>query len=212
MATSPAGADALSVTRDADVIVMTQEQGKTFAESRAEMVSIVDHFRWCAEEAEVPTSRVLCADGPVRSLPELTLVGEHRRGHGAMYDALACGRIEPRALRPALAALPVPKAVDGRIVLAVDVSPWLRSDAPTSAERLFCHVYGRGRGNAQMIPGWPYSFVAALEPGRTSWTAMLDVVRIGPGQDATAVTAIQLRGSSTGSGRRVSGGRGTRRS
>ncbi|MCE0765565.1 transposase [Pseudonocardia kujensis] len=38
-----------------------------------------------------------------------------------------------------------------------------------------------------------YSFVAALEPGRTSWTAMLDVVRIGPGQDAAAVTAIQLR-------------------
>lgn len=136
---------------------------------------------------------VLCADGPVRSLPELTLVGEHRRGHGAMYDALACGAVEPRRLRRALAALPLPRAVDGRIVLAVDVSPWLRSDAPTSSERLFCHVYGRGRGNAQMIPGWPYSFVAALEPGRTSWTAVLDVVRIGPGQDATAVTAAQLR-------------------
>lgn len=32
---------------------------------------------------------VLCADGPVRSLVELSLVGEHRRGHGALYDALA---------------------------------------------------------------------------------------------------------------------------
>ncbi|MCE0762999.1 transposase [Pseudonocardia kujensis] len=136
---------------------------------------------------------VLCADGPVHSLVELTLVAEHRRGHGAMYDALACGRIEPQRLRRVLAGLPLPRGVDGRIVLAVDVSPWLRSDAPTSADRLFCHVYGRGKGNAQMIPGWPYSFVAALEPGRSSWTAMLDVVRIGPGQDATAVTAAQLR-------------------
>ena len=27
-----------------------------------------------------------------------------------------------------------------------------------------------------MIPGWPYSVVAALEPGRTSWTAVLDAV------------------------------------
>ena len=139
------------------------------------------------------TDAVLCADGPVRSLPELTLVGEHRRGHGAMYDALACGRIEPHRLRRVLAGLPLPRATDGRIVLAVDVSPWLRSDAPTSADRLFCHVYGRGKGNAQLIPGWPYSFVAALEPGRTSWTAVLDVVRIGPGDDATAVTAAQLR-------------------
>lgn len=40
-----------------------------------------------------------------------------------------------------------------------------------------------------------YSFVAALEPGATSWTSILDVVRLGPEDDATAVTAAQLRGS-----------------
>jgi len=65
-------------------------------------------------------------------------------------------------------------------MLAMDVSAWLRADASTSAGRLFCHVYGRGKNQAQMIPGWPYSFVAALEPGRTSWTAILDAVRLGP--------------------------------
>ena len=64
---------------------------------------------------------------------------------------------------------------------------------PTSADRLFCHVYDRARNNAQLIPGWPYSFVAALEPGRTSWTALLDAVRLGPTEDVTAVTAAQLR-------------------
>jgi len=65
--------------------------------------------------------------------------------------------------------------------------------APTSAERLFCHVYGRAKNQPELIPGWPYSFVAALEPGRTSWTAVLDAVRLGPTDDATAVTAGQLR-------------------
>jgi hypothetical protein len=153
-------------------------------------------YRSCTARADALfelTEAVLCAEGPVRSLVDLTLVAEHRRGHGAMYDALAQGRVEPGRLRRALACLPLPRAADGRIVLAVDVSPWLRSDAPTSAERLFCHVYGRGRGQAQLIPGWPYSFVAALEPGRTSWTAMLDAVRLGPTDDATAVTADQLR-------------------
>ncbi len=44
-----------------------------------------------------------------------------------------------------------------------------------------------------MIPGWPYSVVAALETGRTSWTAVLDAVRLGPADDATAVTAAQIR-------------------
>ncbi|WP_214364540.1 NF041680 family putative transposase [Pseudonocardia sp. H11422] len=139
------------------------------------------------------TEAVLCADGPVRSLVDLTLGAEHRRGHGAMYDAVGHGRVEPQRIRRTLASLPLPRAADGWIVLAVDVSPWLRSDAPTSAQRLFCHVYGRGKNQAQLIPGWPYSFVAALEAGRTSWTALLDAVRLGPTEDATAVTADQLR-------------------
>jgi hypothetical protein len=81
----------------------------------------------------------------------------------------------------------------GRLVLAADVSNWLRPGAETSPERLFCHVYGRGKGQAQMIPGWPYPVVAALEPGRTSWTAVLDAVRLGPDDDETEVTAAQVR-------------------
>jgi DDE superfamily endonuclease len=139
------------------------------------------------------TDALLCTDGPVKTLVELALAPEHRRGHGALYDGLNCGRIDVRRLRATLAALSLPRAADGRIVLGVDISPWLRSDAPTSAGRLFCHVYGRGRGQAQLIPGWPYSFVAALEPGRTSWTAVLDAVRLGPGDDETQVTAAQVR-------------------
>ena len=96
---------------------------------------------------------VLCADGPVRSLVELSLAPEHRRGHGGLYGGINGGRIEVGRLRAALASVPLPRAADGRLVLAVDVSPWLRPDAPTSAERLFCHIYGRGKGSAQMIPG-----------------------------------------------------------
>src|SRR3954462_15854304 len=87
------------------------------------------------------TDAVLCADGPVTSLVELTLVAEHRRGHGTMYDATNHGQVEPERLRRSLASLALPKTADGRIVLAVDVSPWLRPrlgpDAPASAERLF---------------------------------------------------------------------------
>ena len=139
------------------------------------------------------TDAVLCAEGPVTSLVGLSLAAEHRRGHGALYDAVASGRVEVARLRRCVASLPLPRDRDGRIVLAVDVSAWLRPDAPTSPERLFCHVYGRGKGQAQMIPGWPYSFVAALEPGRSSWTALLDALRLGPDDDVTAVTAEQIR-------------------
>jgi hypothetical protein len=139
------------------------------------------------------TDAVLCLCGPVTSLVELSLVAEHRRGHGALYDSLACGGIDLARLRRSVTEWPVPRAADGRITLTVDVSAWLRPDAATSPDRLFCHVYGRGKGQAQMIPGWPYSFVAALEPGRSSWTALLDAVRLGPAQDPTLVTAEQIR-------------------
>jgi hypothetical protein len=136
---------------------------------------------------------VLCADGPVRTLAGLSLAPEHRRGHGALYDAVNHGRIDIGRLRRSLAGLPLPRAADGRLVLAADVSNWLRPGAATSPDRLFCHVYGRGKGQAQMIPGWPYSVIAVLEPGRTSWTAVLDAVRLGPDDDEAEVTAAQVR-------------------
>jgi hypothetical protein len=134
---------------------------------------------------------VLCTDGPVRSLVDLALAPEHRRGHGALYGGLNHGRIEVDRLRRTLAGLPLPKAADGRIVLAVDVSPWLRPDAATVPDRSFCHTYGRGEAKHQMIPGWPYSIVAALETGRTSWTAMQQ-----PGHArADHVPADQMQGA-----------------
>ncbi len=138
-----------------------------------------------ADELFELTDALLCTDGPVKTLVELALAPEHRRGHGALYDGINHGRIEVTRLRRELAGLALPRARDGRIVLGVDVSPWLRPDAPTSPGRMFCHTYGRGHGQAQMIPGWPYSIIAALEPGRTSWTAILDAVRLGPHHDAT---------------------------
>jgi hypothetical protein len=136
---------------------------------------------------------VLCRQERVLMLAELSLEPECRRGHGAVYDALNCGEVHFARLRRALPALPLPAWDDGRIRLAVDVSNWLRPDAEASPQRLFCHCYARGRGNAQMIPGWPYSWVAALSPGRTSWTLPLDAVRLGPADDATEVTAAQVR-------------------
>ena len=55
------------------------------------------------------------------------------------------------------------------------------------------HTYGRGKDQHIMIPGWPYSFVVALETGRSSWTAPLDALRLAPGDDLAAVTAAQVR-------------------
>ncbi|MFI6532218.1 transposase [Nonomuraea sp. NPDC050547] len=147
-----------------------------------------------ADELFELAEAVLCTDGPVKTLVDPALAPEHRRGHGALYDGANHGRIEIGRLRRSLAAQPLPRAADGRIVLAADVSPWLRPDAATSPDRSFCHTYGRSeKTKHQMIPGWPYSIVAALEIGRTSWTALLDASRLEPGADLAQVSADQLR-------------------
>jgi hypothetical protein len=137
---------------------------------------------------------VLCGRGPVVSLPELSLEPVHRRGHGAMYDALAAGRVQIASLRRSLAGLVLPRASNGQIRLAVDVSAWPRPDAECSADRCHAHRPCRCDGIRQTIPGWPYSMVAGLESGRSSWTALLDAVRLRPDDDATELTATQIRG------------------
>lgn len=136
---------------------------------------------------------LLCADGPVTSPVKLTLVAEHRRGHGALDGALNRGRLDAGRLWRTPAALPQPKAADDRLVPAVDVSNWPRPEAECSADRLFCHTYGRSTDQHLMIPGRPYSFVAALETGRTSWCRLLDTVRLGLEDDVAEVTAVQVR-------------------
>ena len=55
---------------------------------------------------------ILCADHAVTSLVQLSLVPEFRRGHGALYDALAAGDIDEEALAALLTGT-LPQLIDG---------------------------------------------------------------------------------------------------
>jgi hypothetical protein len=73
-----------------------------------------------ADELPGLADAVLCADGPVRDLAGLSLVPEHRRGHGALYDAVNHWRVDIGRLRRSLAglALPLTQPVSGRCPLS----------------------------------------------------------------------------------------------
>lgn len=58
-------------------------------------------------------------------------------------------------------------------------------------DRLFCHACRRAKTASQFIPGRPCSFVGVLEPGATSWTAILDAAR--PGRRCDRGHAPQAR-------------------
>ena len=124
-------------------------------------------------------------------LAELSLEPECRRGHGAVYDALNCGQVQIGRLRRALAGLPLPAwmTADPAGCRCQQLVAAGRGHQPQRVLPLLC----AGQGERADDPGWPYSLVAALEPGRTSWTLPLDAVRLGPADDATEVTAAQVR-------------------
>lgn len=54
------------------------------------------------------TDAVVCTDGPVRSLVDLALAPEHRRGHGALYAGLNRSRVDVARMRRVLAGCRCP--------------------------------------------------------------------------------------------------------
>lgn len=125
--------------------------------------SYYDCFTARADELSELTDALMRAQGKATDLTHLSLKPEHQRGHGALYDGINHGQ-----LKTLITTLPIGKFPAGngrsRIVLAVDVSNWPRPHAACTPDRAFCHTCARD-GSTGMIPGWPYAFVVALEPG-----------------------------------------------
>ncbi|MEV4872808.1 HAD-IA family hydrolase [Streptomyces syringium] len=68
--------------------------GVAFAQASRFREDLFDCLTMRGDELFELVDALLCADGPVTSPVELTLVAEHRRGHGAMYDAMNSGNLD----------------------------------------------------------------------------------------------------------------------
>src|SRR3954468_15214537 len=91
-----------------------------------------------ADELFELTDALLRAEGPVKSLVGLCLAPEHRRGHGALYDAydaLTSGEVHADRLLAELAALPVPRMFGGRIAGRCSSPSALRARSTWPAKR-----------------------------------------------------------------------------
>jgi hypothetical protein len=133
----------------------------------------------------------LLTAGPYPSLSHLSLAPDHRRGWGSVYAALRRGHVHVEALRVLLLRQPMP---DGPPLYAVDVSVWPRPGAATSPERGYQYHSPRRRdGHDPVVAGWAYQWLTRLSWDRDSWTAPVDVRRVGPEEKPTAVAVEQLK-------------------
>jgi hypothetical protein len=136
------------------------------------------------------TDALLSAQGPVASLPHLSLEPAHRRGWGSLYAALARGRIDAERLRELLARHPL---ADGQPIYAVDVTTWPRCDAECSPERGLYYHPSRHSAGQPIVAGWAFQWICQLGFDRDSWTAPMDAARLHPLDDTDQHAARQIR-------------------
>jgi len=136
------------------------------------------------------TDACLCANGPVHSVPQLSLEPEFSRSHGSLYKALDRGRIDEDRLRSLLVAnLPA----EWPLVFAVDASTWARCDAECSPERGFHYSASHHSAGQPIVAGWSYQWISQLSWAKDSWTAPADVARLAPKTDTATATIDQVR-------------------
>jgi hypothetical protein len=133
---------------------------------------------------------LLSAQGPVASLPQLSLEATHRRGWGSLYAALARGRIDAERLRDLLARHPL---AGGQPIYAVDVTTWPRCDAECSPERGLYYHPSRHSAGQPIVAGWAFQWICQLSFARDSWTAPVDARRLHPLEDTDKTAAAQVR-------------------
>jgi len=145
--------------------------------------------RWADALFEL-TDALLCAAGPVHSVPSLSLEPEFERSHGSLYKSLAKGHIDENALR---ALLVEHRPADWPLVFAVDASTWARCDAECSPERGFHYSASRHSAGQPIVAGWSYQWINQLNWAKDSWSAPVDTMRISPATDATGATIDQVK-------------------
>ena len=133
---------------------------------------------------------LLSTQGPVASLPHLSLEPAHRRGWGSLYAALARGHIDAERLRDLLARN---RLVGGEPIYAVDVTTWPRCDAECSPERGLYYHPSRHSAGQPIVAGWAYQWICQVSFDRDSWTAPVDARRLRPADDTDHTAAVQIR-------------------
>jgi hypothetical protein len=135
----------------------------------------------------------LATDVTAQSLPELSESPFFRRRWPSIYKALRRGCIDRSALWQVFAAA-APRPLAGeRLVLALDVSPMVRRQARTSADRTFVHVPNLPAGAAPVLPGYQFSALVVVPEPVSSAVHVLDNQRIPSTETAASVGAAQLR-------------------
>jgi hypothetical protein len=145
-----------------------------------------------APDALFEACDALLSEPAARSFAELSLSPRWRRRWPSLYAAFDDGRIDRTQLRQTFARRVSVPATDQRLVLGVDATPMPRPESPTARDRTYQYVHNLPDCTAPVTVGWSFSAVVVLPERSSSWTYVLDTLRIPSHQTAGQVAAEQL--------------------
>lgn len=148
------------------------------------------------------------ADGPPRSVAELSLEPGVRRGWGSLYQGLEHGRLDAPGVRAVLAGQVRSGRADGLVLFAVDGSKFPRPCTRYVPDVGWQFAKAPDGVRAGAVPGWMMQWVAQVAlpaPGEAratgggpltaptdSWALPVDVRRVGTADNANDLAADQV--------------------
>jgi len=135
----------------------------------------------------------LLTETGARSLAELSLSPFCARRWGSLYQALQQADID-RAKMRCLFIEQAPSPPEGkRRVLGVDASSIARPCSRTAEDRTYVHQSNLPKGCKPVTPGWQFSTLTVLPETPSSWTYILDNIRVRSDQTQGQAAAEQIK-------------------
>lgn len=145
-----------------------------------------------AADALMNINDALLSHVSASSFIELSLSPFFERRWPSLYEAFQDGRINRSVFRR-LTASHVEKPSKGhRLVLGVDTSSIARPESDTARDRTYQHVPNLPKSKSPVTIGWSCSTLVVLPQEHSSWTYVLDNLRVQSEQTPAQVAAEQL--------------------
>lgn len=145
-----------------------------------------------AGDALVNVIDALLTETAAQSLAELSLSPFCERRWCSIYQAIQQADIDRQNLRRLFAEQAPPPTEGKRLVLGVDASSIARPCSKTAADRTYVHQSNLPKGCKPVTPGWQFSTLTVLPETPSSWTYILDNIRVRSDQTQCEAAAEQI--------------------
>jgi hypothetical protein len=154
---------------------------------------LYNHCFLAASDALMNVSDALLTEVSAGSFIELYRSPFFERRWPSLYEAIQDGKVDRDALRRLMAEYAPLPSEGTRLVLGVDTSGIERPDSDTARDRGYLYATSKTRSKFSIKTGWNFSALVVLPEEYSSWTYILDSLRVKSIETPADTAAEQLK-------------------